>query len=50
MKLMGSHQTMKKSNPKWPKTTKSYTTGDGIFEKDNVTEGQKILREAWLKG
>ena len=32
------------------KTTKSYTTGEGVFEKADVTEAQKTLREAWLKG
>jgi len=32
------------------KTTKSYTTGNGIFVKDDVTDAQKTLREAWLKG
>ncbi|GAL80159.1 peptidase M61 domain protein [Algibacter lectus] len=32
------------------KTTKSYTMGNGVFEKKDVTEAQKTLREAWLKG
>lgn len=32
------------------KTTKTYTTGKGILPKENATEAQKILREAWLKG
>ncbi|MCL5128477.1 peptidase M61 [Algibacter sp. L4_22] len=31
-------------------TTKSYTIGDGIFEKADATDAQKALREAWLKG
>ncbi|WP_147677997.1 M61 family metallopeptidase [Algibacter pacificus] len=32
------------------KTTKSYTTGSGIFVKADATDAQKTLREAWLKG
>ncbi|MFD1613993.1 M61 family metallopeptidase [Gelatiniphilus marinus] len=32
------------------KTTKTYTTGTGIFEKEDATLAQKSLRDAWLKG
>ncbi len=31
-------------------TTQGYTTGKAIVEKANVTDAQKVLREAWLKG
>ncbi|GAA4951200.1 peptidase M61 [Algibacter agarivorans] len=31
-------------------TTKTYTTGKGIFEKADTTDAQKALRKAWLKG
>ncbi len=30
--------------------TQSFTTGKKLQSKENVTEAQKILREAWLKG
>lgn len=32
------------------KTTKTYTQGKGIMEKDDVTNAEKVLRQAWLKG
>ena len=31
-------------------TTKTYTTGKGIFEKADATDAQKALRKSWLKG
>ncbi len=31
-------------------TTKTYTKGIGIIEKEDATDAQKALREAWLKG
>lgn len=31
-------------------TTKTYTTGQGIMEKEDATDAQKALRLAWLKG
>lgn len=31
-------------------TTQAYTSGKAITEKENVTDAQKALREAWLKG
>ncbi|WP_298533523.1 peptidase M61 [uncultured Algibacter sp.] len=31
-------------------TTKTYTNGAGIMEKEDATDAQKTLREAWLKG
>ena len=30
-------------------TTKTYTIGTGIIEKEDATDAQKALREAWLK-
>ncbi len=31
-------------------TVKAYTTGQGIMEKADVTDAEKVLRQAWLKG
>ncbi len=31
-------------------TTQAYTTGQAIIEKEDATDAQKALREAWLKG
>ncbi|WP_418603455.1 peptidase M61 [Hwangdonia sp.] len=32
------------------KTTKTFTIGQGIMHKEDATDAQKALREAWLKG
>ena len=31
-------------------TTKTYTMGKGIMEKEDATDAQKTLRDAWLRG
>ncbi len=32
------------------KTTQAYTTGEGLLEKEDATDAQKALRDAWIKG